>query len=619
VITEKKSIFRPFGALKYLFRKPHTFCFPFQQKPTADRYRGLHLNDRESCTGCGNCADICPNQAITMVQQPDMEPAPGKKNQLPQVDYGRCCFCGLCVDVCPPGSLSLAKDFIHIAPNTESFLAYMPDTEASGNEAFVPAAEYSIMKASLAHRLPDNAGFVSEMDYSLVDFERSAMEMMPAEERRSSFLEIVKGFSEEQAQREASRCLECGLCEDACPANMRISDYIRAIWEGDSPGAVRIFYENNPLPSICGRVCTHKCEEACGIGRRGQPVAIRWLKRFAADKVSAEDLKQLLGTGPAKAQKKKVAIVGAGPAGLSCAYYLFVAGYPSTIFEAMPKPGGIMRYGIPEYRLPYDALDKDIGYIESVGVEIRCNTRVGKQITLDELHKEFDAVFLATGFHVGRSTKVEGTDHEHVFQALDLLREITKGEEVMVGRKIVVIGGGDVAMDIARSMARLQATSHGKVDITCCCLESEDIMPASREEIDEAREEGVTIRTSRGPDRIEIQSGRIKGLHTVECTSVFDEEGRFNPTFNREDRRFFEADMIVEAIGQAADLSYIPEQLDEQLEKVGRRFKVSEQFQSSVPWLFVGGDLIEGPDVIHAITNGYKAAQGIANFLSGKP
>jgi len=617
VITEKKSIFRPFAALKYLFRKPHPLSFPFEQKPTADRYRGLHINDRESCTGCGNCADICPNQAITMVEQPEMEAVPGKKNELPQVDYGRCCFCGLCVDVCPQGSLSLAKDFIHIAPSPESFLAYVPDTEASANEAFVPAAEYSIMKASLAHRLADNAGFVSEMDYSLVDFERISMGIVPAEERKSSFLEIVKGFSEEQARREASRCLECGLCEDACPANMGISDYIRAIWEGDNAAAVRIFYEKNPLPSICGRICTHKCEEACGIGRRGQPVAIRWLKRFAADSVPAENLKQVLGTG-AKSKQKKVAIVGAGPAGLSCAYYLAAAGYPSTMLEALPKPGGIMRYGIPEYRLPYDVLDKDIGYIGSVGVEIRCNTSVGKHITLDELHRGFDAVFLATGFHVGRSTKVEGTNHEHVFQALDLLREITEGEGVMVGEKIVVIGGGDVAMDIARSMARLQMQRYASVDLTCCCLESEDTMPATREEIDEAREEGIAICTSRGPDRIEIDSGQIKGLHTVECTCVFDEEGRFNPKFNREDKRFFAADMVIEAIGQAPDLSYIPKHLDEKLEKDGRRIKISEHFQSSVPWLFVGGDLIEGPDVIHAVANGYTAAKGIASFLESK-
>lgn len=618
MISEKKSIFRPFAALKYLLRKPHTFCFPFEQKPTADRYRGLHLNDREACTGCGNCADICPNQAITMVEQPDVEAKAGKKNELPQVDYGRCCFCGLCVDICPPGSLSLAKDYIHIAPSPDSFLAYMPDNEKSGDEAFVPRSAYSILKASLAHRLADNAGFVSEMDYSLVDFERVPMELLPAQQRKGSFVEMVRGFSEDQARREASRCLECGLCEDACPANMGISDYVRAIWASDEDEAVRVIYEKNPLPGICGRICTHKCEEACGIGRRGEPVAIRWLKRFATDRVPVERLQRILGSGPAETTRKTVAIVGAGPAGLSCAYYLAVAGYPSTIFEARPKPGGTVRYGIPEYRLPYDVIDKDVGYIESVGVEIRCNTRVGEHVTIEELHDAFDAVFLATGFHVGRSTGVEGTDHEHVFQAIDLLGDITEGKEVAVGRKIVVIGGGDVAMDIARSMARLQMERYAKAEVTCCCLESEDIMPASREEIDEAREEGITICPARGPERVEIDAGRIRGLHTIECTSVFDEQGRFSPKFNREDKRFFEGDMVIEAIGQAPDLSYLPEELDEKLEKVGRRIKVSDQFQSSVPWLFVGGDLIEGPDVIHAIANGYAAAKGIVGFLESQ-
>jgi glutamate synthase (NADPH/NADH) small chain len=492
----------------------------------------------------------------------------------------------------------------------------MPDTEESGNEAFVRGGEYSIMKASLAHRLAANAGFVSEMDYSLVDFERIPMDVLPAEERKTSFVELVQGFSEAQARREAARCLECGLCEDACPANMGISDYIRAIWEGDDDQAVRVIYEKNPLPGICGRICTHKCEEACGIGRRGEPVAIRWLKRFATDSVPAERLKDVLATAPPEGAPKKVAIVGGGPAGLSCAYYLAVAGHPSTIFEARGKPGGIMRYGIPEYRLPDTALDRDIGHIESVGVEMRCNTRVGEHISLEKLHEAFDAVFLATGFHVGRSTKVEGTDHEHVFQAIKLLADITEGREVMVGKNIVVIGGGDVAMDIARSMARLQMKRYGKVDVTCCCLESEEIMPATREEADEAREEGIAICTSRGPDRIEIDSGRIKGLHTVQCTSVFDAEGRFNPKFNRDDTRFLEADMVIEAIGQAPDLSYIPKELDDRLEKAGRRIKVSDEFQSSVAWLFVGGDLIEGPDVIHAIANGYAAARGIADFLA---
>jgi len=617
MITEKKSIFAPFSALKFLFRKPQTLRFPFEKKEPAARCRGLHLNDLETCTGCGNCADICPNQAITMIDMPEIEAEPGDKGERPQIDYGRCCFCGLCVDICPPASLDLSRDYYHIDKTTDSFV-YVAKDEKSDEKAFLSPSDYSILKASLAHRKADNRGFAADMDYSLVEFERTPMETLSAQERISSFVEIVMGFAEEQAHREASRCLECSVCEAACPAGMDIKDYILAIWRRDYEEALRVIYRTNPLPSVCGRVCTHKCEETCGLGKRGEPAAIRWLKRFAAEQVPLENYKKVLGTEHIESAHKKVAIVGAGPAGLSAAHFLAITGYEVTIFEGLPKPGGIPRYGIPEYRLPYDALDKDIAYIKSLGVDIRCNTRLGENITLQQLHERFDAVFIATGLHVGRSTKVEGTDHERVFQALPLLRDITQGREIFVGAKIVVIGGGDVAMDIARSMARLQMQKYGRVEITLTCLESEDIMPASRNEIDEAREEGITIIPARGPDRIEIQGGEIKGLHTVECVSVFDETGRFNPKFNRDDMSFIQAVAVIEAIGQGADTSYISRELADRLEYEGRRIKVNEQLQSSIPWLFFGGDLVQGPDVIHAIYNGHEAAKGIDTYLKGQ-
>ena len=575
MITEKKSIFAPFSALKFLFRKPQTLRFPFEKKAPAARCRGLHLNDLETCTGCGSCADICPNQAITMIDMPEIEAEPGDKGERPQIDYGRCCFCGLCVDVCPPGSLSLSRDYYHIDKATDSFV-YLAKNEKSDEKCFLPATDYSILKASLSHRLADNKGFVSEMEYSLVDFDRAPMPTLLPEERKTTFVELVLGFSEEQAHEEASRCLECSLCEAACPAGMDIKEYVRAIWDGDYNRALREIYKTNPLPSVCGRVCTHKCETACSIGKRGEPVAIRWLKRFAASQVPLENYKMVLGTERIESAHKKVAIVGAGPAGLAAGYFLAIKGYDVTVLEALPMPGGIPRYGIPEYRLPYDALDKDIAYIKSLGVDIRCSTRLGEDITLQELHERFDALFIATGLHVGRSTKVEGTDHEHVFQALPLLRDITQGKEIFVGKKIVVIGGGDVAMDIARSMARLQMQKYGRVEITLTCLESEDIMPASRNEIDEAREENIRIIPARGPDRIEIQGGEIKGLHTIECVSVFDEAGSFNPKFNRDDKSFIEGDTVIEAIGQGADTSYIPQELADRLEYERRRIKVNE-------------------------------------------
>jgi len=617
MITEKKSIVAPFSALKFLFRKPQTLRFPFEGKEPAARCRGFHLNDLETCTGCANCADICPNQAITMIDMPEIEAEPADKGERPQIDYGRCCFCGLCVDICAPGCLSLSRDYYHIDKTTDSF-SYIAKDGKSDPETFLAESDYSILKASLSHRKADYQGFAADMDYCLVEFERTPMTILSAEERITSFTEIVMGFAEEQAHREASRCLECSLCEAACPAGMDIKEYILAIWRGDYEEALRVIYETNPLPSVCGRVCTHKCEETCGLGKRGEPAAIRWLKRFAAEQIPVEDYKRVLGTESIEPLGKKVAVVGAGPAGLSAAYFLAIKGYEITVLEERPKAGGIPRYGIPEYRLPYDALDKDIAYISSLGVDLRCNTRVGEDITLPELHDQFDAVFIATGLHAGRSTGVEGTDHEHVFQALPLLRDITQGREIFVGKKIVVIGGGDVAMDIARSMARLQMQKYGRVDITLTCLESEDIMPASRNEIDEAREEKIRIIPARGPDRIEIHDGEIKGLHTVACVSVFDEAGRFNPKFNRDDKSFIEGDLVIEAIGQGADTSYIPQELADRLEYEGRRIKVNEQFQSSVPWLFFGGDLVQGPDAIHAIYNGHEAAKGIDAYLKGQ-
>ncbi len=616
MISEKKSLFAPFAALKFLFRKPHTLRFPFEPKEPAPRYRGLHLNEWETCTGCGNCADICPNQAITMAPMPEIETEPGDTGERPQIDYGRCCFCGLCVDICPPGSLSLSRDYYHIDKTTDSFL-YLAKDERSGPEAFLPAGDYSILKASLSHRKQDNPGFGPDVAYSLVEFERTPMPLLPPEQRKTGFAEIVQGFTEDEARREASRCLECSLCEAACPAGMDIQEYVLAIWRGDYEEALRVIYRTNPLPSVCGRVCTHKCEETCGLGKRGEPVAVRWLKRFAAEQVDPEEYKRVLGTEHIKPADGTVAIVGAGPAGLSAAHFLAIKGHPVTVFEALPQPGGVMRYGIPEYRLPYTALDKDINYIRSLGVEIRSGMRVGKDVALQDLHEQFDAVFIATGLHVGRSTKVQGTDHAHVVQALPLLRDITEGREVFVGEAVIVIGGGDVAMDCARSMARLQVERFGRVRVTLTCLESEEIMPASRDEIDEAREEGITIIPARGPDRIDTRDGRITGLHTVACLSVFDEAGTFNPTFDREDTRFIEGDMVVEAIGQGMDTSYIPQEVADRLDYQGRRIRVNDGYQSSVPWLFVGGDMVRGPDVVTAISNGHEAADGIDAFLKG--
>jgi glutamate synthase (NADPH/NADH) small chain len=593
-----KDILSPFTAWKHLVKEPVTIKDPFNRE-AADRYRGFHKNDLEKCIGCGTCEEICENEAIDLVPVEGIETKDGDSGLRPKVDYGRCCWCALCVDICTTNSLTMSNAYTWTAEDPEEF-------------RFIPGADNKPWDEK------EKGWKKPEGNYNLYDLDRVHMEHLEPEARDNSFIEMVKGYSKEQAQKEADRCVECGICVATCPAHMGIPEYIKAVREDNIEEGFKILYETNPLPEICGRICTHKCETVCSVGHNGDPLSIRWLKRYIADQVEAEDYKKVLGTENIEKNDRKVAIIGAGPSGLSAAHYLALAGYSCTIFEKLPEAGGMMRYGIPEYRLPYDQLDKDINYIQSLGVEIKYNVSVGKDILLNDLKHEYDAVFAGTGLHLGRSTRIPGTDHEEVYMAADLLRDISLGKEIPVAEKIVVIGGGNVAMDITRSLARLQNQKYGKVDVTATSLESEDIMPADREEVVEAREEKAVVDPGWGPERIEIEDGKLKGLHVKKCLSVFDEEGRFNPKFDEDNRKFFPADMVVESIGQGADISYIPEDVIVNIEfDERRRMVVNDYFQTKEEWLFVGGDIIQGPDVIHGIANGHKAARGIDKYLNG--
>ncbi len=591
------DVLSPFTAWKNLFKDPVTIKDPLNDRPGAPRYRGFHKNDIDTCIGCGTCEDICENEAIDMVPVEGIETKDGDSGLRPSIDYGRCCWCALCVDICTTGSLSLSNEYTWVDEDPEVF-------------RFTPGVDKKSWDDNeLGWKKPGN-------NYQFYGQKRVSMPEMVPEDRDKSFVEFVKGYSKEQAQKEADRCVECGICTATCPAHMGIPEYIKAIRNDDMEEGLRVLYETNPLPEICGRICTHRCETVCSVGHQGDPLSIRWLKRYIADQVPSDKYKAILETSEIDKNDKKVAIIGSGPAGLSAAYYLSLLGYECTIYEKLPEAGGMMRYGIPEYRLPYDQIDKDIDYILSLGVNIEYNVTVGKDITMDQLKDKFDAIFAGTGLHLGRSTRIPGVDHKHVYQATDLLREITLGKKIHLGKKIVVIGGGNVAMDITRSLARLQNQEQGEVNVTATSLESEDIMPADREEVVEAREEKAIVDPGWGPKEIEIVDGEIKGMHVVKCLSVFDEEKRFNPKFDENDKKFFEADMVVESIGQGMDLSYIPKSLKEDLE-VGPRGRIlaNEYFQTSVEWLFMGGDTIQGPDVIHGIANGHKAAIGIDKFL----
>lgn len=592
-----KDVLIPFKAWGNFFKEPVTLKNPMRE--AAPRYRGFHKNDINECIGCGTCEAICENEAIVMVPVDSVETKNGDSGLRPMVDYGRCCWCALCVDVCTTNSLSLSNEFTWVAEDPEE-MKYVPGVDKK------PWDE-------------NEKGWEKPKgNFSYYPLDRIPMKHLHPEERDHSFIEIMKGYSDEEALIEADRCVECGICTATCPAHMGIPEYIKAIRNKDVEEGLRIMYETNPLPEICGRICTHKCETVCSLGHRGDPISIRWLKRYIADQVPGSDYADVLRLDSVEQKDKKVAIIGGGPAGLSAAYYLRQIGYQVKIFERLRAAGGMMRYGIPEYRLPYDQLDKDINFILSQGVDIQYNVEVGRDVQFADLEKEYDAVYVATGLHDGRSTRIPGTDHKSVYQAVDLLRKITDGEEIEVAEKVLVIGGGNVAMDITRSMARLQKVKYGKVQVIATSLESEDKMPADYEEVVEAREENAVINPGWGPREIVIENDKVKGLKVVKCLDVFDSEGKFNPSFDESQAEFFEADMVIESIGQGANLGFITEEYMNKLEKSSRgRIMVDPHtYQSALPWLFMGGDIIEGPDVIHGVANGHKAAIGIDKFLN---
>ena len=599
--TSKGSLLRPFLALGFLGRKPVTE--PMRPRPASANYRGFHLNDWEKCIGCGTCKKICDNHAIEMISIPDLpaDPAMGIRAERPAMDYGRCCWCALCVDLCPTGSLSLSREYVHTCTEEQiSSYFILPDPKGM-------------------HQLHYEKGWAKTPDADLIDLQRQEMQHLGADARSDNFAEVVQGFDPQTAILEASRCIQCGMCHDACPTHMHAPEYIRAIWNGNLEEAVAQIYKTNPLPHVCGRVCTHRCETACSIGVRGEPVAIRWLKRYAMDHLGHDKVRDLVtGHKQSGTQDKKIAIIGAGPAGLTAAHDLALQGFQVTIFEGLPEPGGMMRYGIPEYRLPYQSLDEDIELITALGVEIRCNTWIGSDISMRELEANYDGVIIANGLHLGRSTRIPGSDHAQVLSAIDLLRRITLNQAFDVPKRAVVIGGGNVAMDIARCLVRLQKKVYGTVDMTVTTLEPREKMTADLDEISEAEEEGIVIINGRGPRQCIVDVNQFSGLETVCCIATHDEQGRFHPQYDEDDVCIHSADMVIEAIGQAANNSFLGDELTERLEWERGRIKVDDDGRTSESWLWAAGDAVEGPDVVHAIAGGHRVAASVQQYLQTK-
>ncbi len=620
------SILNPMRHFKYLFKKPvsHMMNDIFTKKNSGylnsnaiiklksrqnasprtapDNLRGFHTNDWELCIGCGTCADICPTEAIIMVERTDIKDEAGKLQERPIIDYGRCCFCALCVDTCTTGSLEMSKEYIYASTDPQDFLL-MPEKTWQGE-----TVEHGWQKNEVS---------------DLLDLNRIAMEHIEPEERKSSFIEVVRGYSKETAKLEAARCVECGVCTSSCPVQMHIPQYIRAIWEDDIEGGLRQIYETNPLPGVCGRICTHNCETSCAIAVRGEAIAIRWLKRYIIDSAPTDMYEKIISEPVSEVIDAKVAVVGSGPAGLGAAYYLRTMGYHVDVYEEKPLPGGVMRYGIPAYRLPDYAIDKDIDFMKKIGVKFHINTRVGKKITMDELENKFDAVFLGTGFFKARTLDIPGSDHKDVCAAMDFLpqvrdydRGVLKLEDINVKEHILVIGGGDVAFDVARSATRLQMLKYGKSNVKLTSLENWDELPASDDEVMEGVDEGIQFFCGNGPQEVIIEKEKIKGVRMFKCLCLTDTDGRFNPQFDKECVIDIPAEQVFLSIGQSPDYEYMPEGLKSKMTFERGKIKADQFGQvEGLKWLFVGGDIMRGPDLISGVADGHRAAQGIDDYL----
>jgi len=401
-------------------------------------------------------------------------------------------------------------------------------------------------------------------------------------------------------------------CKFACPAGVDVPRYVGLIAQGRYAEAVAVVMEKAPFVSVLGHACARPCEKVCRSREVNEPIAICALKRFAADSVMespATRVKTTSSTG------KRVAVIGSGPAGLTAAYYLSRRGHSITVFEGMPKVGGMMRYGVQEYRLPEGVLEKDLRNILSSNIDVKVNTAFQERLSLKELKTwGYDAVLLAVGLPKSRILNVEGSTSPDVLGGLDFLRDVRLGKEVKVKERVLVVGGGNVAMDVALTALRL-----GAKQVQSVCLEKWEEMPAFPWEVQQAVEEGVNIHNSLGVKRIFVDDGgKVVGIELIRCVSVFDQEGRFNPSFDESTTKTMEADMIIFAIGQASELKGLVDADSLKLTKLGTIEVNDSTLETSLPGVFACGDIVKGPaSIIDAVALGRKAAVAIDKHLGG--
>jgi formate dehydrogenase (NADP+) beta subunit len=442
----------------------------------------------------------------------------------------------------------------------------------------------------------------------------------------------------------------------ACPVHTQAGRYVSLIAEGRYEEAYRYARIPNPFASICGRVCGHPCETDCRRGKFDSAISIRALKRFLTERHGPESRNpvDVFPEKPSVTRPEKVAVVGSGPAGLSAAHDLALLGYAVTVFEAAPVPGGMLHLGIPEYRLPRDVLQAQIREILDLGPELRVNARLGKDFTIADLRAQgYKAILLAFGLHRSRDLSIPGNELDGVVKGVDFLLNVNLGYRFQIGKKVVVIGGGNVAIDVARSALRAQqrltlealsssllpdsltesemsvamkelmdvsraALRMGAREVHLVCLESREEMPAFEEEVEEGLQEGLKIHPSLGPKQFLGSNGKLTGLETIRCTSVFDANHRFNPVFEAGSEFVIPCDTAILAIGQTSDLSFLPPGLGIETTRQGILKVDPETLSTTAPGIFAAGDIAFGPRlIISAVADGKRAAEGIDRYVRG--
>ena len=442
-------------------------------------------------------------------------------------------------------------------------------------------------------------------------------------------------------------------CMQACPVHTQAGRYVSLIAEGRYKEAYRYARSPNPFASICGRVCGHPCEPACRRGQFDMPISIRALKRFVTERYGPESRNPIdvFADRPIVKRLEKVAVIGSGPAGMSAAHDLALLGYSVTIFEATAVPGGMMHLGIPEYRLPRDVLQAQIREILDLGPQLKLNMRLGRDFTLEDLRGQgYRAVLMAFGLHRSRELNLPGHELDGVVKGIDFLLNVNLGYRFEVGKQVVVIGGGNVAIDVARSAVRAQqkkmsaegalpneltssemdvamkefmdvsraALRMGAREVQLVCLESREEMPASEEEIHEGLLEGMKLRPSLGPKQFVGKNGKVTGLEVTKCISVFDENKRFNPKFAAGTEFIIPCDTVILAIGQASDLSFLKPEDGIETTRQGTLKINPDTLMTTAPGIFAAGDIAFGPRlIINAVADGKKAAVEIDKFLRG--